>query len=97
MKVYHFIGIGGVSMSGLAKILYSQGNTITGSDINPQIKLDFATIFHNHHTQNVKVADVVVYNNAIPKNNPEIIEAKRLNKKIISRAELLAKISKEYK
>lgn len=97
MKVYHFIGIGGVSMSALARILFEDGNVITGSDINPNTKLDFATVFHNHDAQNVKPADVVVYNNAIQSTNPEILSARKLGKEVISRANLLAKISSGYK
>ena len=97
MKVYHFIGIGGVSMSALARILFEDGNVITGSDINPNTKLDFATVFHNHDAQNIKAADVVVYNNAIQSTNPEIISARKLGKEVISRAKLLAKISSGYK
>ena len=96
-KIYHFIGIGGVSMSALAKLLHSQGNIITGSDITPTTKLDFATVFHDHNPQNVKPADVVVFNNAIDSNNPELLEAKKLGKKIISRGDLLGEISRNYK
>ena len=84
-------------MSALAKLLHSQGNIITGSDITPTTKLDFATVFHDHNPQNVKPADVVVFNNAIDSNNPELLEAKKLGKKIISRGDLLGEISRNYK
>lgn len=94
---YFFIGIGGISMSGLAKFLQKEGHKISGSDINPEVTLPNAKIFHGHSKNNIQNVDVVVYNNAIQKNNPELLEAKRQKIRIMSRAELLAEIASKYK
>jgi UDP-N-acetylmuramate--alanine ligase len=78
----HFIGIGGIGMSGIAEVLISLGYKISGSDVSesPNVKKlrSLGTeIFIGHKTENVKDATVVVYSSAVNEANPEVIEAKR--------------------
>ena len=101
-KKIHMIGIGGVSMSGIAAILKNWGFEITGSDasdseaVQELLKKDIkVTIGHN--LNDVKNADVVVYSAAIKQDDPEILEAKRLNIPTIDRADFLGKITRCYK
>lgn len=99
---YHFIGICGASMSGLALYLKSTGNYVQGSDIS-----NFATkaklegkgikVFSFHSKKNINDIDVVVYNFAIKLDNEELKEAKKKGLKIISRAELLSLIASNFK
>ncbi|MDD4816155.1 MAG: UDP-N-acetylmuramate--L-alanine ligase [Clostridia bacterium] len=96
-KRYFFVGVGGVSMCALAKLLTHNGNIVVGSDSNPETKISGIKVFHEHNAENVKDIDCLVYNNAIAETNPEILEAKKLNIPVMSRAELLAEIASEYK
>ncbi len=101
-KNIHMIGIGGVSMSGIAEILHNWNFNITGSDasnseavqilINKGIKV---TIGHN--LEDVKNADVVVYSAAIKNDDPEMVEARKLNIPTIERADFLGEITKAFK
>ncbi len=98
-KKYHFIGIGGIGMSGIAKLLLSLGYEVTGSDlrrseITKQLEAQGARIFYGHHPQNILGAEVVVYSSAIKPNNPELLEAKRLGLEVIPRAAMLVEIMK---
>ncbi len=94
---FHFIGIGGIGMSGLAELLHNMGAQITGSDIseNEQIQklrsMDI-TVFKGHFAQNVGPVDAVVFSSAIAPTNPELLEAKDKKIPIISRAEVLGEI-----
>ncbi|MCD5415113.1 MAG: UDP-N-acetylmuramate--L-alanine ligase [Clostridiales bacterium] len=102
MKHIHFIGIGGIGMSAIAEILLDQGKKISGSDIEgsaiiDKLKTHGAEIFIGHSPTNIKHPDLVVYSAAIHKNNPERIEAERMNIPQIDRAEMLGNIIKEYK
>jgi UDP-N-acetylmuramate--alanine ligase len=95
----HFIGIGGIGMSGVAEILHNLGYKITGSDVseNDNIfrlnKLGIKT-FLGHKPENVKNAAVVVKSTAIKDDNLEIIEARKRKIPIISRSEMLAEITR---
>lgn len=99
---FHFIGIGGISMSGLAEILQKKGFKVSGSDMkNSKIIChleDLGVNFHlGHLSSNIKEdIDYVVYTAAIKNDNPELVEAKKRNLKIIDRAELLGQIMKNY-
>ncbi len=98
-KKYHFIGIGGIGMSGLAKLLLSLGFELSGSDlsrseITRQLERQGARIFYEHRPQNVHGAEVVVYSSAIKEDNPELKEARRLGLKVIPRAAMLVEIMK---
>jgi len=100
-KVY-FIGIGGISMSGLAEILLENNFKVSGSDvkesdITAKLSLSGAEIFIGHKAENIFGADLVVYTAAIAKENPELIEAKKQNIKTIDRAEFLGEIMKGHK
>ena len=100
-KKVHFIGIGGISMSGLAEILIDNGYNISGSDRNESALTDKlssigAKIYIGHSAENVHGADLVVYTAAVKEDNPEIIEAKKLNIPLMDRAEFLGDIMKEF-
>ncbi len=97
----HFIGIGGVGMSALAKYCKTAGALVSGSDIAQSATTDDLqnsgiNIFIGHDRKNAKGADVIVYNSAISENNPEYQFAKDNNKTLVSRSELLAAIEKEH-
>ena len=96
-EIIHFIGIGGIGMSGLSMIMQGKGFKVQGSDliINKNIdrlKKEKIKIFIGHKKQNLKNATIVVISSAIKKNNPEIIEAKRKKLPIITRGKMLAHI-----
>ena len=93
----HFIGIGGIGMSGIAEILLNLGNTISGSDlrrtpITDRLASLGATIFEGHAAANVVGACVVVTSSAINERNPEVVEAHRRKIPVIQRAEMLAEL-----
>ena len=99
---FHFIGIGGVNMSGLAEILYKEGYFVTGSDKNlseavERLKKVGVDVKIGHDAQNVSDdTQVVVYNAAISENNPEIVMAKSKNLRLMDRAELLGRLMQNY-
>ena len=98
----HFIGIGGISMSGLAHIALRDGYEVSGSDrsgsdITDKLEAEGATVYKGHSKENVKGADLVVHTAAVHEDNPEMQEAKRLDIRIIDRAEFLGAIMKNYK
>ena len=83
-KNIHMIGIGGVSMSGIAAILSNWGFTVTGSDWVKSKNTDKLNqmgikVSIGHNLEDISKADVVVYTAAIKKDDPEMLEAKRLN------------------
>ena len=93
----HFVGIGGVGMSGIAAILIKQGFAVSGSDVkNSQatgkLALGGAKIFLGHAASNVDDADVVVYSSAIKTDNPELLAARDRGIRVIRRAEALAQL-----
>ena len=96
-EVIHFVGIGGIGMSGLSLIMKSKGFKVQGSDLNfnkniERLKKEKIKVFIGQKKQNVKNATIVVVSSAIKKSNPEVIEAKRKNLQIISRGKMLAHI-----
>lgn len=100
-KVY-FIGICGISLSALAKILKSQGHEVSGSDtdigeMSKDLESCGINVVYGHNECKIDDYDVVVYSAAISADNPELLRAKKLRKKILSRAQLLGEISKKYK
>ncbi len=93
----HFVGIGGIGMSGIAEVLLNLGYKISGSDLKRSLVTDRlqhlgAAIFEGHATDNVAGADVVVTSSAINAGNPEVEEARRLHVPVIQRAEMLAEL-----
>ncbi len=96
-ETIHFIGIGGIGMSGLSLIMKGKGFKIQGSDIGinkniERLKKEKVKIFIGHKKQNIKNVTIVVASSAIKKNNPEILEAKRKKLPIIKRGKMLANI-----
>ena len=96
-EVIHFVGIGGIGMSGLSLIMKGKGFKVQGSDLSlnkniERLKKEKIKIFIGQKKQNLKNATIVVISSAIKKNNPEIIEAKRKKLPIIKRGKMLAHI-----
>lgn len=101
MKNVHFIGIGGTGMFPIAKILFEKGYNISGSDNYHSDTLEKVRkigikVNLNHRAENVENADLVVFSTAIKDTNPEIIEAKKRNIRLMERCEILGIIAKEY-
>ncbi len=98
VKRIHFIGIGGIGMSGIAEVLCNLGFVVTGSDVKKSKNTDRLESMFNvgvaegHRAENVGAAQVVVYSSAVKEDNPEVIEAKRLGIPVIPRAEMLAEL-----
>jgi len=96
-KHIHFVGIGGIGMSGIAELLLNLGYTVSGSDlkgssVTRRLGNLGGKIFHDHKGENVGGADVVVYSSAVSQENPEILEAKEQYIPVIPRAEMLAEL-----
>lgn len=101
-KKIHFIGIGGISMSGLAEILLENGYSVSGSDmkssnLTEKLRGQGAEIFLGHDAKNVEGADLVVYTAAVSEDNPELMKAKELDIHVMDRAEFLGQIMKGHK
>jgi UDP-N-acetylmuramate--alanine ligase len=95
--VLHFVGIGGIGMSGIAEVFLNQGYRITGSDLaesdtTRRLTSLGAKIHLGHGADNVHGSHVVVVSSAIRKTNPELVEAKRLRIPVIPRAEMLGEL-----
>ena len=93
----HFVGIGGIGMSGIAEVLLNLGYKVSGSDlkssaITQRLAGLGATTFEGHRAENIAGAEVVVASSAIAKDNPEIVEARNLHIPVIQRAEMLAEL-----
>ena len=99
----HFTGIGGISMSGLAEILLSKGFEVTGSDSKRSEVTDHleglgAVVYLGQREANVdETVDFLVYTAAVKDDNPELVKARSLNIPILSRAQFLGQIMKNYK
>src|SRR5215468_3681409 len=97
VKRIHFVGIGGIGMSGIAEVLCNLGFRVTGSDLKKSPVTDRleelgAEITEGHGAENVGDAHVVVRSTAIRDDNPEIVEARRRSIPVIPRAEMLAEL-----
>ncbi len=97
--IIHFIGIGGIGMSGIAEILHSLGFTIQGSDLSRSSNVERLEnlgikTFIGHDAANVKNANIVVYSSAIALDNVEICAAKELHIPCLTRAEMLSQIAR---
>ena len=93
----HFVGIGGIGMSGIAEVLLNLGYKVSGSDVKPSPvtqRLAFlgAIIFEGHRAQNVAGAEVVVISSAVRPDNPEVAAARAAHIPVIPRAEMLAEL-----
>ena len=96
-EIIHFIGVGGIGMSGLSLIMRGKGFRVQGSDISTnknidRLKKEKIKIFLGHKKQNIKNVTIVVISSAIKMNNPELIEAKKRKIPIIKRGKMLANI-----
>jgi UDP-N-acetylmuramate--alanine ligase len=93
----HFVGIGGIGMSGIAEVLLNLGYKVSGSDLKSSAVTQRlaglgATIFEGHRVENVSDAEVVVTSSAISAENPEVARAHELHIPVIQRAEMLAEL-----
>lgn len=93
----HFVGIGGIGMSGIAEVFLNQGYRVSGSDIHESDSTKRLTslgakIALGHRAENVQGAHVVVMSSAVRATNPEIVEARRLRVPVIPRAEMLGEL-----
>jgi UDP-N-acetylmuramate--alanine ligase len=93
----HFVGIGGIGMSGVAEVLLNLGYKVSGSDLKGSSVTERlaglgATVFEGHRGENIAGAEVVVTSSAISVENPEVAEAHRLHIPVIQRAEMLAEL-----
>ncbi len=93
----HFIGIGGIGMSGIAEILLTMGYPVSGSDLRAsptteRLERLGAKIYVGHAAENAAASDVVVTSSAVARDNPEILEARARKTPVILRAEMLAEL-----
>jgi len=99
IKHIHFVGIGGIGMSGIAEVLLNLGYQVSGSDlrstpITESLKRLGAGIFYSHAAENIGNAHVVVTSSAVHPDNPEILAAERRKVPVIRRAEMLAELAR---
>src|SRR5215468_7002507 len=99
IKHVHFVGIGGIGMSGIAEVLLNLGYKVTGSDVRTtditnRLERCGATVYARHAAENVKGAHVVVTSSAVRADNPEFLEAQRCKIPVIARAEMLAELAR---
>jgi UDP-N-acetylmuramate--alanine ligase len=93
----HFVGIGGIGMSGIAEVLLNLGYKVSGSDlkssaVTQRLASLGATTFEGHASENMRGAEVVVTSSAVSPDNPEVTEARKLHVPVIQRAEMLAEL-----
>ncbi|MDC0709584.1 UDP-N-acetylmuramate--L-alanine ligase [Stigmatella sp. ncwal1] len=93
----HFVGLGGIGMSGIAEVLLNLGYRVSGSDlkesdITRRLARMGATFYEGHKAQNLVHADVVVISSAVKKDNPEVVAARQRKIPVIPRAEMLAEL-----
>ena len=97
IRKIHFVGIGGIGMSGIAEVLINLGFSVSGSDLKPSavtarlVELG-ARFDEGHRAENARGAEVVVISSAVRPENPEVLEAARLHIPVIPRAEMLAEL-----
>src|SRR6201985_3404238 len=93
----HFIGIGGIGMSGIAEVLNNLGYTVQGSDASEnanvaRLREKGVKVFVGHKAENAEGADVVVVSTAIKRDNPELMAARAQRIPVVRRAEMLAEL-----
>ena len=99
IKKVHFIGIGGIGMSGISELLLNLGFKVSGSDIKitpitSQLSEKGAIIYEGHNKKNILNSDLVVYSSAIDNENVELVEARKIQLPIVRRAEMLGELLK---
>ncbi|MCS7285233.1 MAG: Mur ligase domain-containing protein, partial [Hydrogenobacter thermophilus] len=97
IKRFHFVGIGGIGMSGIAQVLLEMGYEVSGSDIRENKNTELlrkkgARVFIGHRAENVNSVDVVIYSSAVSESNPEIVQAKKMGIPVIPRGDMLAEL-----
>ena len=97
IRKVHFVGIGGIGMSGIAEVLLNLGFSVSGSDLKGTAVTERlaglgARISEGHAAENIRDAEVVVVSSAVEPDNPEVVEAKRSQIPVIPRAEMLAEL-----
>jgi UDP-N-acetylmuramate--alanine ligase len=98
-RVIHFVGIGGIGMSGIAEVLKTTGYEVAGSDVKDSATLERlralgVVVYVGHRAENVAGAHVVVVSSAVGKDNPEVVEAVKRAIPVIPRAEMLAELGR---
>ena len=98
-RIIHFVGIGGIGMSGIAEVLHTLGYEVTGSDVKESDTTNRLNslgikVYTGHRAENVDDAHVVVISSAVSKDNTEVVEAKRKSIPVIPRAEMLAELAR---
>jgi len=93
----HFVGIGGIGMSGIAEVLVNLGYTVRGSDVSEnanvkRLRDKGVTVAIGHKAENLDAADVIVVSSAIKPDNPELVAARALRLPVVRRAEMLAEL-----
>src|SRR3990167_6330044 len=101
-KTVHFIGIGGIGMSGLAEVFHCHGYSVQGSDLRKskvtgRLEKMGLTIKIGHRPENIKGADLVVYSSCITEKNPELVSAREKNITILKRMQALAMLMQDKK
>jgi UDP-N-acetylmuramate--alanine ligase len=97
VKHVHFVGMGGIGMSGIAEVLLDQGYKISGSDLNDgpalqRLASKGASTMIGHAEENIKGSDVVVVSSAVSESNPEVVAAREQKIPVVPRAEMLAEL-----
>jgi UDP-N-acetylmuramate--alanine ligase len=97
VKNIHFVGIGGIGMSGIAEVLLNLGFNVSGSDLavnatTKRLESFGATLYQHHATENLGNADVVVVSTAVNENNPEVVAAREHHIPVVPRALMLAEL-----
>lgn len=97
---YHFVGVGGISMSGIARLLVGRGYQVSGSDVRAthitrQLEKLGVRVCIGHDASNVNGATSLVVSAAVPPDNPEVLEARRKGLPVIARAEMLGRLMSE--
>ncbi len=100
MTAYHFVGIGGIGMSAIARILLSRGAAVCGSDVSvsplvEELRSEGVRISIGHHARNVRDAHTVVVSSAIDRRNPECLAAASLGIPVLHRGEMLARLLRD--
>jgi len=95
IRAVHFVGIGGIGMSGIAEVLLAHGFLVSGSDLaegqtTRRLAGLGARIDIGHASEHVRGADVAVFSSAVARDNPELVEARSCGIPVIPRAEMLA-------
>lgn len=101
IKALHFVGIGGIGMSGIAEVFHSLGYHITGSDLSEnsnilRLRKKEIAVFIGHDEDHIKDCQVVIISSAIKNNNPEVLAARKKGIPVIPRAEMLAELMRLY-